>query len=179
MNLEQQAMRVMNQVIEVAEKDVIVCVRVGCYLQDYLSDPKLSTACFKPSSRARTAVNQVLFPYQIYLFSQAAGDVKGERCETAILQAYCSSLLSSVIRVLTKALPFLYETKRVADVISALRETAIGQLLPYAVNMLYLNDYAMEVVSYISGDLQEVLLMWCKMMKVCTIEVGMCTGDEA
>ena len=77
-----------------------------------------------------------------------------------------------MIRILTKALPFLYDTLRVADVISALRETVIGQLLPYVVNMLYLNDYAMEVISYISGDLQEVLMMWCKMMKVCTIEVG-------
>ena len=123
-------------------------------------------------------MNEVLFPYQIYLFSQAAGDVRGERCETAILQAYCSSLLSSAIRILTKALPFLFETKRVADVISALRDTAIGQLLPYAVNMLYLNDYAMEVVSYISGDLHEVLVMWCKMMKVCTIEVGARAGAE-
>lgn len=137
-----------------------------------MADPKVSTACFKPSSRSHTAINEVLFPYQIYLFSQAEGDVNGERCETAILQAYCSSLLSSVVRILTKALPFLYDTLRVADVISALRETVIGQLLPYVVNILYLNDYAMEVISYISGDLQEVLMMWCKMMKVCTIEVG-------
>lgn len=137
-----------------------------------MADPKVSTACFKPSSRSHTAINEVLFPYQIYLFSQAEGDVNGERCKTAILQAYCSSLLSSVVRILTKALPFLYDTLRVADVISALRETVIGQLLPYVVNMLYLNDYAMEVISYISGDLQEVLMMWCKMMKVCTIEVG-------
>ena len=90
-----------------------------------------------------------MFPFQIYLFSQAEGDLQGQRCETAILQAYLSSLCSSCVRVLTKAMNVVYESKRYVDVISALRETALGQLLGYAVNILYVNNYAMDVISYI------------------------------
>lgn len=89
------------------------------------------------------------------------------------MQAYLSSLCSSCIRILTKALPFVYETSRVADVISALRETSLGQLLPYAVNVLYVGNYAMDVISYVSGDLLELLTMWCRLMKVCCIDVGL------
>ena len=111
-----------------------------------------------------------MFPFQIYLFSQAEGDLQGQRCETAILQAYLSSLCSSCVRVLTKAMNVVYESKRYVDVISALRETALGQLLGYAVNILYVNNYAMDVISYISGDLLEILNMWCKLMKLCNIE---------
>ena len=158
--VEQEALKIINQVIEVAEKDIL----------EYLSSDKTVSSCFRPSSRSCKAINDILFPFQIYLFSQAEGDRQGQRCETAILQAYLSSLCSSCVRILTKALHFVYESKRVVDVISALRETALGQLLGYAVNILYVNNYAMDVISYISGDLLEILNMWCKLMKLCNIE---------
>ena len=129
-------------------------------------------SCFKPSSRSQNAINNVLFPFQIYLFSQAEGDVTASRSETAIMQAYLSSLCSSCVRILTKALLFIKQTSRMADVISALRETALGHLLPYAVNVLYVGTFAMDVISYASGDLQELLTMWCQLMKLCRIDVS-------
>lgn len=87
------------------------------------------------------------------------------------MQAYLSSLCSSCVRILTKALLFIKQTSRVADVISALRETALGHLLPYAVNVLYVGTFAMDVISYASGDLLELLTMWCQLMKMCCIDV--------
>lgn len=129
-------------------------------------------SCFKPSSRSQNAINNILFPFQIYLFSQAEGDTTAARSETAIMQAYLSSLCSSCVRILTKSLLFIKQTSRVADVISALRETALGHLLPYAVNVLYVGTFAMDVISYASGDLLELLTMWCQLMKMCCIDVG-------
>lgn len=126
--------------------------------------------CFKPSARSLAALNDVLFPYQIYLFSQAFGDTSAQRCETAILQVYLSSLCSSCVRILTRTLSLANPSNNQADVISALRDTALGQLLPYAVNMLYVGSFAMDVISYVSGDLQEILMMWCKLMKIFAIE---------
>ena len=171
--MEQEALKIINQVIEVAEKDILVALGsgfdVGISLARAARGFLLQTV---ESVAERHQQHPILFPFQIYLFSQAEGDTTAARSETAIMQAYLSSLCSSCVRILTKSLLFIKQTSRVADVISALRETALGHLLPYAVNVLYVGTFAMDVISYASGDLLELLTMWCQLMKMCCIDVG-------
>lgn len=56
-------------------------------------------------------------------------------------------------------------------VLAALRESMVGQLLDVVLSELYIGEWCQEIVSYVSGDLSEVLQMWVTILKICNVEV--------
>lgn len=128
---------------------------------------------FVPSSRTTTAISQILFPFQLYLFSQANGDRDGTRCESAILQGYLSSLFSACVRVLTLAKDVLQKpNSSVSDTLGALRESVAGQLICVCLSELYVGVWSREIISFVSSDLSELLTMWVKILQICNVDVG-------
>ena len=128
---------------------------------------------FVPSSRTTTAISQIHFPFQLYLFSQANGDREGTRCESAILQGYLSSLFSACVRVLTLAKDVLQKpNSSVSDTLGALRESVAGQLICICLSELYVGVWSREIISFVSSDLSELLTMWVKILQICNVDVG-------
>ena len=58
-----------------------------------------------------------------------------------------------------------------SDVLGALRESVVGQLLSVCLSELYCGQWSRELISFIANDLSEVLLMWSKILKICNVEV--------
>lgn len=158
--------------IELAESEVLVLLSLSL-LSLALSQSLFSfEPIFSPSKRTVTAISDILFPFQLYAFSQANGDVEGLRCESAVLQSYLSSLFSACIRVLTLTTRVLLEHQdRVSDVLGALRESVVGQLLSVCLSELYCGRWSRELISFIVNDLSELLMMWSKILKICNVEV--------
>ena len=60
---------------------------------------------------------------------------------------------------------------RVSDVLGALRESVVGQLLSVCLSELYCGRWSRELISFIVNDLSELLMMWSKILKICNVEV--------
>lgn len=158
--------------IELAESEVLVLLSLS------LLSLALSQSLFSFESNLLTIKTnsygyfRISFFPQLYAFSQANGDVEGLRCESAVLQSYLSSLFSACIRVLTLTTRVLLEHQdRVSDVLGALRESVVGQLLSVCLSELYCGRWSRELISFIVNDLSELLMMWSKILKICNVEV--------
>lgn len=58
-----------------------------------------------------------------------------------------------------------------SDVLGALRESIVGQLLCVCLSELYCGNWSRELISFIVNDLSEILMMWSKILKICNVEV--------
>ena len=67
----------------------------------YLHSSK-KTSCFHSSFIYKYILQTILYPFQIYLLSQAEDDISAQRSESLILEGYIMFLLSSSIRIVRK-----------------------------------------------------------------------------
>ena len=108
----------------------------------------------------------VLFPYQIYLLSQSEDDIRGIRTESVILEGYIIDLFASCVRIITTTLTRILESDAVPEVMSSLKLTPIGVLLPYMMNVLYLGNFSCFITEYLHSGIDELALLWCKLLYV-------------
>ena len=87
-------------------------------------------ACFVPSKTYRFYLHEVLFPFQLYLLSQADGDASCQRTESVILEGYLMLLLSLCVRVVNNMIGWIQERPEEEPVLfTSLNESVLGVLL--------------------------------------------------
>ena len=126
---------------------------------------------YSPSKFATRALVDVLFPFQVYLLSQSQDDIETKRTESLILKGYISALFSSCVRIITKSLTRILEKDTVPEVMTSLFETPLGQLLPYVLSCLYIHNYSTFIGEHLSSDVEDLALLWCKLLTLCHINV--------
>lgn len=148
------------QLFGIVEKDFL----------DFLSrDNVLET--YTPSKPCAHVISRVLFPYQVYLFSQTEGDFSCLRTESIILEFYLLQLFPLCVRIITKSLTRILEKDVIPEVMSSLFETPLGQLLPYALSCLYIHNYSTYIGEHLSSEVEDLALLWCKLLTICRTEV--------
>lgn len=148
------------ELFSIVEKDI----------SDFLShDNVLQT--YKPSKPCAHVMSHILFPYQVYLFSQAEGDFSCLRTESIILEFYLLQLFPLCVRIITKSLTRILEKDVIPEVMSSLFETPLGQLLPYALSCLYIHNYSTYIGEHLSSEVEDLALLWCKLLTICRTEV--------
>lgn len=130
-------------------------------------------SCFNPSKHCQRALQDVLFPYQIFLLSQSEDDIRCQRTESIILEGYILELLASSVRIITRTLTRILESDAVPEVMGSLRKTQLGILLPYLINSLYLGNYSCYITEHLHSGVDELALLWCKLLTICKLNVGM------
>lgn len=140
------------------------------HLQSYL-DSSHHTLSYSPSKFATKALVDVLFPYQVYLLSQSQDDIETKRTESLILKGYISALFSSCVRIITKTITHILESDVVPEVMVSLQWTQIGVLVPYVMNVLYLGSFSSVLTELLHSGIDELALLWCKLLTICRIQV--------
>ena len=81
---------------------------------------------------------EVLFPFQIYLFSQVQGDLENHRTETLILTRYLELIYRSARDLIEKAICcFCQQRATVKEIVSCLQHSILQQLVPFVMTCLY------------------------------------------
>ena len=128
---------------------------------------------FDPSKHGYKALHEVLFPYQVFLLSQSEDDIRCQRTESVILEGYILELLGSSVRIITRVLTRILESDAVPEVMGSLKKTQLGVLLPYLINTLYLGNFSCYITEHLHSGVDELALLWCKLLTICKLNVGM------
>ena len=137
----------------------------------YLSGNKYSMS-YIPSQLCYRLLHEVLFPFQIYLLSQAEGDTGGVRTESEILEGYLMQLLPLCIRILSKAQSVITSTPSTQPtILTSLAATPLDVLLPYLLSLLYMGNYSLHIATNLRTDLIELTQGWCTLMIMCGVDV--------
>ena len=81
---------------------------------------------------------EVLFPFQIYLFSQVQGDLENKRTETLILTRYLELVYRSARDLIEKAICcYCQQRGSVKEIVSCLHHSILQQLVPFVMTCLY------------------------------------------
>ena len=140
-------------------------------IEKTIANRKKLVNAYSPSALSYLLLHSVLFPFQIYLLSQAVGDTSCQRTESLILEGYLMQLLSSSVRILSCVIATISESPEVqAIVMTSLNETVLGVLFMHLLSMLYLEEFCHHIASSLRSDLHEMTLLWCRLMS--TIHVS-------
>ena len=112
-----------------------------------------------------------MFPFQIYIFSQAEGDIYATRSEYVILEFYLIQLFSLSIRMITKTITKVLEKDAIPEIMSSFAHTPLGELVPHALSFLYIFNYSINIAHHLQSDLEDLALLWCKLLSICKIHV--------
>lgn len=137
------------------------------------------TSCFHSSFIYKYILQTILYPFQIYLLSQAEDDTSAQRTESLILEGYIMFLLSSSIRIVRKTVECIVQNpSHQAYLITSLSDTVIGSLLSYLLSVLYLGQYSHHVASTLRTDLNDFTKEWCHLLKICKIDQAIQQNKE-
>ena len=132
------------------------------------------TTAYSPSPLCRRYMEEVLFPFQVYLLSQAEGDTTGKRTESMILEGYVMQLLSLCMRVLSKAKVMIRSQSTEQPILlTSLQMSPLDRLLPYVLSLLYMGEYSIHIAECLRTDLVELTQAWCSLLTICGMDVGM------
>ena len=137
------------------------------------------TTTYSPSPQCRRYIEEVLFPFQVYLLSQAEGDIMGKRTESMILEGYVMQLLSLCMRVLSKAKVMIRSQSTEQPImLTSLQMSPLDRLLPYVLSLLYMGEYSIHIAECLRADLVELTQAWCSLLTICGMDVGMSVISE-
>ena len=144
----------------------------------FVSKPTHS-ACFVPSKTYRFYLHEVLFPFQLYLLSQADGDASCQRTESVILEGYLMLLLSLCVRVVNNMIGWIQERPEEEPVLfTSLNESVLGVLLSYLLSFLYLGRFSHHVASTLRSDLNDLTCLWCRLLSLGHIQSSIQQNKE-
>ena len=165
-----------------AGQSLVSIERVLQYLEkeftQYLCKPSHAT-CFLPSKVYALYLHDVLFPFQLYLLSQAEGDTTCQRTESVILEGYLMILLSMSIRIINKVIGCLQQRPEdEAILFTSLSESVVGVLLSYLLSFLYVGTFSHHVASTLRSDLNDLTCLWCRRLCLGNIQSSIQQNKE-
>lgn len=117
-------------------------------------------------------LDYVLFPFQVYLLSQAEGDLTHSRTESLILEEYLHTLFQTAVQFITSCISRVLESEGVSDLMMSLEATFINRLLLYVLSRLYLGEFSYRVSDLLNRAIDELALLWGKFLSLCKIEAS-------
>ena len=127
---------------------------------------------FTPSKESGRLLNEVLFPFQVYLLSQAEGDLTHSRTESIILEEYLKILFQAAVRFITSSITRVLESESVSDLMMSLETTFLNHLLLYVLSRLYLGEFSYRISDLMNVAIDELALLWGKFLSLCRIEAS-------
>lgn len=156
-----QSLRTLSTLLSHLEKDIMA----------YFESSDHTTA-YTPSPLCHRYSDEILFPFQVYLFSQAEGDTAGERTESIILEGYVMQLVSLCARVLSKAKVIIRSNPGEQPILmTSLQKSPLDLLLPYVLSLLYMGNFSMHIAECVRTDLIELTQAWCSLLTICGMDV--------
>lgn len=121
---------------------------------------------------------EVLFPFQIYLFSQVQGDLENRRTETLILTRYLELIYRSARDLIEKAICcFCQQRATVKEIVSCLHHSILQQLVPFVMTCLYCGSLDDSIMIAADNQISELVRLWTGFLNVANLDVDS-TGTE-
>ncbi|KAK8803542.1 hypothetical protein WA158_001236 [Blastocystis sp. Blastoise] len=141
--------------------------------QEFFSMDKHKFRQFRPNKYSIIVRDTVLFPFQIYLFSQVQDDINFDRMETHILEYYLDKLFDISQQYIRFALQLLQSNnEHVLDILYALKESVFGSLMPFICTCLYVGCLPDEVTREFRSDIETVISLWTTFLKEAHLTEG-------
>ena len=100
----------------------------------------------------------VLFPFQIYLFSQVQGDLEHTRTETNILAKYLEMIYVRSTSLIRKAEQcFLNHRQSLDEILRALQSSLLHQLVPFIMTCLYVGSLDDDIMIAADNQISEMV----------------------
>lgn len=117
-------------------------------------------------------LHSVLFPFQIYLLSQAEGDEAGERTESLILEGYLTHLVPICQRILDMVYSRIQTNPEEQPILfTSLESSFVDALFPYVLSLLNMGQFATRIVSVIQEPLFALTQKWCDLLTLSGVDV--------
>lgn len=108
---------------------------------------------------------EVLFPFQIYLFSQVQGDLDHVRTETEILKTYLEEIHQRVITLIRMAIQSFEKKKHPLDaILQALKNSLLQQLVPFIMTCLYVGSLEDDIMIEADNQISEMVQLWTEFL---------------
>ena len=125
------------------------------------------TRGFEENSCAQAARLKVLFPFQIYLFSQAQGDLECKRTETLILKEYLDLIYEKVQWIIEKGMRcFIEKAQSLDSVLRCLYCSILQQLVPFIMTCLYCGSLNNETMIEADNHISEMVKVWTDFLNI-------------
>ena len=156
-----QAVAVLEQLLNEAASDVEIYLELSSHVNTY-----------SPSRSVDFLLHSVLFPFQIYLFSQAEGDQAGERTESLILEGYLTHLLPICLRILDMVSARIQANPKEQPILfTSLESSFVDALIPYVLSLLNMGQFSARAISLVQEPLFELTRKWCDLLTLSGVDV--------
>ena len=121
----------------------------------------------------------MLFPFQIYLFSQVQGDLEHTRTETNILAKYLEMVYIRSTTLIKKAEQcFLNHRQSLEEILRALQSSLLHQLLPFIMTCLYVGSLDDDIMIAADNQISEMVQLWTHFLTVARLNHDTMENDD-
>lgn len=114
----------------------------------------------------------MLFPFQIYLFSQVQGDLECKRTETLILKEYLELIYAEVRCIIEKATRyFCNHPQSLEAILQCLHCSILQQLVPFIMTCLYCGSLDDETMIEADNHISEMVKLWTNFLTITHLNV--------
>ena len=108
---------------------------------------------------------EVLFPFQIYLFSQVQGDPEQKRTETLILVDYLVEIHRHAITLIRMAKQCFERHKQpLHEILHALQCSILQRLVPFIMTCLYVGSLNDDIMIDADTQISEIVQLWTEFL---------------
>lgn len=146
-----QAVEVIREVLDLGMQDI----------SDFFEEKRSANKPFERNVCSQAARMDVLFPFQIYLFSQVQGDLEHTRTETNILATYLEMIYVRMTELIRKAERcYLSKRQSLNEILRALQSSVIYQLVPFIMTCLYVGSLDDDIMIAADNQISEMVQLW-------------------
>lgn len=137
-----------------------------------MDERRTSNKAFERSSVSQTARMDVLFPFQIYLFSQVQGDLLNERTESCLLVQYLQLIYTNVTTLIERATRCYCQKYLSADeILKCLQNSILQQLVPFIMTCLYCGSLNDDIMINADYQISEMVKLWTNFLNIAHLNV--------
>ena len=134
---------------------------------------------FEKNSCSQMARLEVLFPFQIYLFSQVQGDLEHQRTETLILVQYLHLIYMHVKDIIEKATRcFCEQVQSLDSIMQCLRCSILQQLIPFIMTCLYCGSLDDDIMIAADNQISDMVRLWTNFLNIVHLNVDTVEDDD-
>lgn len=134
---------------------------------------------FERNYCSHTARMEVLFPFQIYLFSQVQGDLENQHTETLILTWYLELVYRNARDLIEKATRYYCkQPSSLKEILNCLQHSILQQLVPFIMTCLYCGSLDDAIMIAADNQISEMVRLWTNFLNIANLNVDSTESDD-
>ena len=122
---------------------------------------------------------EVLFPFQIYLFSQVQGDLLNERTESCILVQYLQLIYTNVTNLIERATRCYCQRNVTADdILKCLENSILQELVPFIMTCLYCGSLNDDIMINADYQISEMVKLWTNFLNIAHLNIDRIDNED-